>query len=169
MNAATTAAPQQGYSTFRLNSAVDLAVKSANAFLRSTGGDVDRGALPCPAGLGYTVAMAYETFRVEITRDDTRANEPAVIEITAYFDRMPETNEASVGFLSRVRHEVWSGRLQYAGDFASLGEALAAIDAAQPEAERIRCYEYGVDNEFPVEVAPLLRHAGKWTPGEGPA
>src|SRR6516164_5572513 len=55
--------------------------------------------------------MAYQVFRVEITRDETRAAEPVSIEITAYVDRMPETNEATVGRLSRAWRGVWNGRL----------------------------------------------------------
>ena len=109
--------------------------------------------------------MGYQTFRVEITRDETRAAEPVSIEITAYVDRMPETNEATVGRLSRAWRGVWNSRLQYPGDFDTLAEALAAITAAYPGADRIRCYEYTVDNEFPVEVAPLLRSGEKWRPG----
>ncbi|MGA7262981.1 MAG: hypothetical protein WCA23_16755 [Stellaceae bacterium] len=109
--------------------------------------------------------MGYQTFRVEITRDETREEGPVSIEITAYIDRMPETNEATVGRLSRVWRGVWSSRLQYTGDFDTLAEALAAIMAAHPEADRIRCYEYSVDNEFPVEVPPLLRSGEKWLPG----
>ena len=109
--------------------------------------------------------MAYETFRVEITRDETREAGPVNIEITAYIDRMPETNEATIGRLSRAQRGVWNSRLQYTGDFATLADALAAITAAYPLADRIRCYEYSVDNEFPVEVAPLLRSGGNWLPG----
>ena len=109
--------------------------------------------------------MAYQTFRVEITRDETRDDGPVGIEITAYIDRMPETNEATIGRLSRAWRGVWNSRLQYTGDFDTLVEALAAITASYPEAERIRCYEYSVDNEFPVEVAPLLRSGEKWVPG----
>ena len=109
--------------------------------------------------------MAYQTFRVEITRDETRAAGSVSVEITAYIDRMPETNEATIGRLSRAWRGVWNSRLQYTGDFDTLGEALAAITAAYPEADRIRCYEYTVDNEFPVEVAPLLRSGEKWRPG----
>ena len=108
--------------------------------------------------------MAYQTFRVEITRDETRDNEPVNIEITAYIDRMPETNEATVGRLSRARRGVWNSRLQYTGDFATLAEALAAITAAYPEARRIRCYEYSVDDEFAREVAPLVRSGENWLP-----
>ncbi|HEY1261809.1 MAG TPA: hypothetical protein VGF34_21375 [Stellaceae bacterium] len=108
--------------------------------------------------------MAYQTFRVEVTHDETRDDAPAVIEITAYIDRMPETNEATIGRLSRAQRGVWKSRLQYTGDFETLAEALAAITAACPAAERIRCYEYSVDNEFPVEVAPLLRSGDKWAP-----
>jgi hypothetical protein len=109
--------------------------------------------------------MAYQTFRVEITRDETRDAAPVGIEITAYIDRMPETNEATIGRLSRAWRGVWNSRLQYTGDFETLAEALAAIMAAYPEADRVRCYEYSVDNEFPVEVPPLLRSGEKWLPG----
>src|SRR5262249_51045640 len=109
--------------------------------------------------------MAYQTIRVEVTRDETRASAPASIEITAYIDRMPETNEAACGRLSRVWRGVWNSRLQYTGDFATLAEALAAITAAYPVADRIRCYEYTVDDEFAREVAPLLRSGKKWAPG----
>ena len=108
--------------------------------------------------------MAYQTFRVEITRDETRDNEPVSIEITAYIDRMPETNEATVGRLSRAWRGVWNSRLQYSGDFDTLGEALDAITAAYPGADRIRCYEYTVDDEFAREVAPLVRSGDKWLP-----
>jgi hypothetical protein len=109
--------------------------------------------------------MAYQTFRVEITRDETRDDGPVDIEITAYIDRMPETNEATVGRLSRAWRGVWNSRLQYTGDFDTLAEALAAIMAAYPEADRIRCYEYSVDDEYAREVAPLRRSGEKWVPG----
>ena len=108
--------------------------------------------------------MAYQIFRVEITRDETRDNGPVSIEITAYIDRMPETNEATVGRLSRAWRGVWNSRLQYSGDFDTLGEALDAITAAYPGADRIRCYEYTVDDEFAREVAPLVRSGDKWLP-----
>jgi hypothetical protein len=113
--------------------------------------------------------MAYETFRVEITRDETRASAPVSIEITVYIDRMPETNEATIGRLSWAWRDVWNSRLQYAGDFATLAEALAAVTAAYPEADRIRCYEYSVDDEFAREVAPLVRSGEKWLPGDNPS
>jgi hypothetical protein len=108
--------------------------------------------------------MAYQTFRVEVTRDETRTGGPVSIEITAYIDRMPETDEATVGRLSWSWRGVWNSRVQYTGDFETLAEALAAITAAYPDAQRIRCYEYSVDNEFPVEVAPLVRSGDKWVP-----
>ena len=108
--------------------------------------------------------MAYQVFRVEITRDETRGDGPVGIEITAYIDRMPETNEATTGRLSRARRGVWNSRLQYTGDFDTLGEALAAITAAYPEANFIRCYEYTVDDEFAREVGPLVRSGEKWVP-----
>ena len=109
--------------------------------------------------------MAYQIFRVEITRDETCDAAPVNIEITAYLDRMPETNEATIGRLSRALRGVWNSRLQYTGDFGTLAEALAAIAAAYPEADQIRCYEYSVDDEFARQVAPLLRSGGKWLPG----
>ena len=109
--------------------------------------------------------MAYQTFRVEVTRDETRDSAPVGIEITGYIDRMPETNEAAMGRLSRAWRGVWNSRLQYTGDFETLAEALAAIMAAYPEADRIRCYEYTVDDEYAREVAPLVRSGEKWLPG----
>jgi hypothetical protein len=59
---------------------------------------------------------------------------------------------------------VWNSRLQYTGDFDTLAEALGAITAAYPEADRIRCYEYSVDDEYAREVGPLLRSGEKWLP-----
>jgi hypothetical protein len=106
--------------------------------------------------------MAYETYRVEVTRDETSSSGGVSVEITAYIDRAPETNEPTVGRLTRAARGVWNTRLQYTGDFATLSEALAAIGAAFPEADRIRCYEYTVDNEFPVEVTLLVRSGDKW-------
>ena len=108
--------------------------------------------------------MSYMTFRVEITRDETRASGAVRVEITAYIDRMPESHDYSVGMLSRAPHEVWSSRLQYAGDFATLGEALTAIETRFPEIDRIGCYEYTIDDEFARPVAPLMRRDGKWRP-----
>ena len=108
--------------------------------------------------------MAYQTFRVEITRDETRAAGSVSVEITAYIDRMPETNEATIGRLSRALHGVWNSRLQYTGDFDTLAEALAAITAAYPKTDRIRCYEYSVDDEFAREVGPLVRSGDNWLP-----
>jgi len=110
--------------------------------------------------------MAYETYGVEITRDETSASGAVSIEITAYLDRVPETDAPTVGQLTRASRGVWNSRLQFTGDFATLSEALAAIAVAHPEADRIRCYEYTVDDEYPVEVATLLRSGDKWRPGD---
>jgi len=109
--------------------------------------------------------MSYLTFRVEITRDEWRPAEPVGIEITAYIDRVPETDAPSRGMLSRAAKGVWNSRLQFTGDFDTVGEALAAIDAAYPDATQIRCYEYTVDDEYPVEAAPLVKSGDKWAPG----
>jgi hypothetical protein len=112
--------------------------------------------------------MSYETFRVEITRDETRADGPVSIEITAYIDRVPETHDYSFGMLTRAPRGVWNSRLQFTGDFATLSEALGALDAAYPDADRIRCYEYTVDDEYPREVAPLIKSGSEWRPGGSP-
>jgi len=109
--------------------------------------------------------VSYETFRVEIMRDETVASGGVTIEITAYLDRVPEHNDYSLGMLTRVPRGVWNSRLQFAGDFRTLAEALAAIDAAYPDIDRIRCYEYTVDDEYPREVAPLVKSSDKWRPG----
>jgi hypothetical protein len=109
--------------------------------------------------------VGYQTFRVEITRDESRDRGPVGIEITAYIDRMPETNEATTARLSRAWRGVWNSRLQYTGDFDTLGEALTAVTAAYPDADRIRCYEYTVDDEFAREVGPLVRSGEKWVSG----
>jgi hypothetical protein len=110
--------------------------------------------------------MSYLTFRVEITRDEWKPAEPVSIEITAYIDRVPETDAPTRGMLTRASKGVWNSRLQHTGDFDELPGALAAIDAAHPDATHIRCYEYTVDDEFPREAAPLVKSSGKWAPGE---
>jgi hypothetical protein len=108
--------------------------------------------------------MSYLTFRVEVTRDEARPAEQVGIEITAYIERVPETDAPTRGMLTRAAKGVWNSRLQYTGDFNSLSEALAAIEAACPDAQRIRCYEYTVDNEYPVETASLERSRDGWVP-----
>jgi hypothetical protein len=113
--------------------------------------------------------MAYLTYRVEITRDEARTAAAPSIEITAYIDRVPETNTPEFGRLSRAYKVVWNSRLQYTGDFDSLREALAAIEAAYPKADRIRCYEWSIDDEFAVERAILCRVDDKWSPEGSPS
>jgi hypothetical protein len=110
--------------------------------------------------------MAYLTYRVEITRNELHVSIAPTVEITAYIDRVPETDGPEFGRLSRAYKGVWNSRLQYTGDFETLPQALAAIDAAYPATESIRCYEYTVDDEFPVERAILRRSDGKWLPTE---
>jgi hypothetical protein len=109
------------------------------------------------------------TYRVEITRDETRASGGVRIEITAYIGRVPETNEAGVGRLTRAPRGVWNSRLLFSGDFEELGEALAAIEAAYPDIADISCNEWPVDYEYPLEMPPLHRSAGKWLPGKHPS
>lgn len=111
--------------------------------------------------------MSYLTFRVEVTRDEWKPDAPVGIEITAYIDRVPETDAPTRGMLTRAAKGVWNSRLAFTGDFDSLAEALAAIDATQSEAKQIRCYEYTVDDEFPREAEPLVKNGGKWEPERG--
>ena len=108
--------------------------------------------------------MSYLTFRVEITRDEWKPNEPVTIEITAYIDRVPETDAPTRGMLTRASRGVWNSRLQFTGDFDELSGALAAIDAADPDATQIRCYEYTVDDEVPREADPMVKTGGRWSP-----
>jgi hypothetical protein len=108
--------------------------------------------------------MSYLTFRVEITRDEWKADAPVGIEITAYIDRVPETDAPTRGMLTRAAKGVWNSRLQFTGDFDTLAEAFAAIDAAYPDATQIRCYEYTVDDEFPREAQSLVRSGDGWSP-----
>jgi hypothetical protein len=42
--------------------------------------------------------------------------------------------------------------------------AAATSMVAYPEADRIRCYEYSVDDEYARDVTPLLRSGEKWLP-----
>jgi hypothetical protein len=109
-------------------------------------------------------AMSYLTFRVEVTRDEWRADAPVAIQVTAYIDRVPETDAPSRGMLTRAAKGVWNSRLQFTGDFDELSDALTAIEAAYPDAAEIRCYEYTVDDEFPREAAPLVKSRGAWAP-----
>ena len=112
--------------------------------------------------------MSYLTIRVEITRDEWQADAPVEIEITAYIDRVPETQDYSRGMLTRAPRGVWNSRLQFVGDFEDLGEALAAIGARYPDADRIRCYEYTVDDEYAREVVPLVKSGNEWQPDGNP-
>jgi len=108
------------------------------------------------------------TYRVEITRDETRRSGGVSVDITAYIGRMPETEPADYGRLVRVPASVWNTRLLYAGDFDDLPEAVAAIAAAYPELDEIRCYEHPTDYEAPNEMAPLVRSGASWAPGAHP-
>jgi len=110
--------------------------------------------------------MSYLTFRVEVTRDEWKADAPVAIQVTAYIDRVPETDAPTRGMLTRASKGVWNSRLQFTGDFDTLTDALAAIGAAYPDAVQISCYEYTVDDEFPREAEPLIKLSGSWVPAE---
>ena len=46
--------------------------------------------------------MSYETYRVEVTRDEWKPDVPVTVEITAYLDRVPETDMPTRGMLTRA-------------------------------------------------------------------
>jgi len=106
-------------------------------------------------------------YRVEIQRDETVPVGGETVEITCFTDRTPETNEAGVGRIIRIPRSVWKTRLYFAGDFETLKDALAAIEAGFPGVGRIRCYEWSNDDETPIEAAMLACNGGKWTPEAG--
>src|SRR4051794_41625416 len=110
------------------------------------------------------VAMVLETVGIAAPGMEPLREVGLGPKIAAYTDRIPETHDYTVGMLTRAPRGVWNSRLLFAGDFSSLGEALEAIGSVFPETDRIRCYEYTVDNEFPVEVPPLVRSGDKWRP-----
>lgn len=106
------------------------------------------------------------TYRVEVTRDETRSSGGVSIAVTAYIDRVPETPPNDVGRLSRAPKGVWNSRLLFSGDFDALAEVLAAIEAAFPDVAEISCSEYSIDYEFPNEMPPLHRAGERWLPGK---
>ncbi len=98
--------------------AQDVAVEALGGFLvahpqqhMADAGQLDHPVSPVPAQrwscyrpgmMRITCRMSYETYRVEITRDETRADGDVGIEITAYIDRVPETGDYSRGMLTRA-------------------------------------------------------------------
>ena len=77
--------------------------------------------------------MAYETYRVEITRDETRPDGAASIEITAYIDRVPETDAPTLGRLTRASRGVWNSRLQFTGDLRRSPRGAGGDRRAYPQ------------------------------------
>jgi len=108
------------------------------------------------------------TYRVEVTRDETRRSGGVSIAITAYIDRVPETPPVDVGRLSRAPKGVWNSRLLFSGDFDTLNDALGAIEAGFSDIAEISCSEFSIDYEFPNEIAPLQKSEDKWLPGKPP-
>jgi hypothetical protein len=107
-------------------------------------------------------------FRVEIISEEAHGPGSVAIDVTAYIDRAPDDNEADFGRLSRVPESMWNTRMLYTGDFDSLAEAAAAIEAVYPDIGHLNCYEWPAHFESAVETAPLLRSGGRWSPGEAP-
>jgi len=110
--------------------------------------------------------MAYQTFRVEITRDETRDDGPVGIEITAYIE--PHARDQ--------RGHGWAVEPDVVAGCGTVGCNTPAISRHWrrrlprswlpfPRPTASAANEYSVDNEFPVEVAPLLRSGVKWVPG----
>jgi hypothetical protein len=88
--------------------------------------------------------MGYLTYRVEITRDEVHSSAPQNIE------RECGTPGCNIP--------------QFRGTVAG-----ACGDRGRlPQAERIRCYEWSIDDEFPVEKAILHRSGGKWSSAQPP-
>lgn len=107
------------------------------------------------------------TYRVELTSDETRPSGGVGIEITAYIGRVPETPAVDVARLTRALRGVWNSRLLYSGDFDSLAEALAAIEAAYPDVADISCTDRPVDGG-PAHRRPTgLRHSSIGGSAEG--
>jgi hypothetical protein len=106
------------------------------------------------------------TYRVEVTRDETRSSGGVSIAITAYIDRVPETPPVDVGRLTRAPKGVWNSRLLFSGDFDALAEVVAAIEAAFPDVAEVSCNEFSIDYEFPNEMPPLHKSDGRWLPGK---
>jgi hypothetical protein len=109
------------------------------------------------------------TYRVEVTRDETRPSGGVSIAITGYIDRVPETPPVDVGRLTRAPKGVWNSRLLFSGDFDSLAEAMVAIEAAYPDVAEIGCNEWSIDSEYPLEMPLLHRREDKWLPGPRPS
>jgi hypothetical protein len=107
-------------------------------------------------------------FRVEIIREEAHGPGGVSIDVTAYIDRAPDDNEADFGTLSRVPANMWNTRMLYTGDFGSLAEATAAIEAVYPDIGHVNCYEWAAHFESAVEIAPLLRSGDRWSPGKAP-
>jgi len=116
--------------------------------------------------------MAHLTYRVEVTRDESRPSVTPSIEITAYIDRVPETDASEFGRLSRAYKGVWKSRLHYTGDFESLSEALAAMETGYPNGRSITnirtkwhpCIEKGI-NGHPVKLSSRQPSAATRPPG----
>jgi hypothetical protein len=108
-------------------------------------------------------------FRVEVIREEAHGPGGVAIDVTAYIDHAPDDNEADFGTLSSVPAGMWNTRMLYTGDFASLAEAIAAIEAIYPDIERLNCYEWAAHVESAIETAPLTRSGGSWSPGEIPS
>ena len=91
------------------------------------------------------------TFRVEVTRDETRSAGGVSIAVTAYIDRVPQTSPVDLGRLTRAPKGVWNSRLLFMGDFDALADALAAIEAAFPEVAEISCNEFRSTTNSPTK------------------
>jgi len=75
--------------------------------------------------------MSTTVFRVEVFRDETRAVGGVTVEITAYIDRVPETDMAGPGYLARVPQRMQAPPAGPARERASAGPRYRA---ARPRA-----------------------------------
>ena len=108
--------------------------------------------------------MAYETYRVEVTRDETLPAGGVSVEITAYIDRMPETHDYTIGMLTpgaaRRVEQPAAIRRRFRDIGRGAGSDRRRLSGNRPH-PLLRIH---VDNEFPVEVPPLVRSGDRWRP-----
>ena len=101
--------------------------------------------------------MSYLTFRVEITRDEgsrpCRRHRDHRLYRPGAGDRRADAGDAD----ARLARACGTAGCNSPAISTTLAEALAAIAAAYPETERIRCYEYTVDDEYPARGGAAAR------------
>ena len=83
--------------------------------------------------------MAYLTYRVQITRDESRPSGTPIVEITAYIDRVPETNEPEFVATDLVRVNEAPGRPQPASASSETSAKMPIVIAISPHGRETVC------------------------------